>query len=95
MSKEDQLMEYLHREVFDPILTSPDASSRLKQGVRLTIMRMRERDAAGMLQYYWSAVIGTERSVRFADEMREEGFRRFEEVLEEFRRQFDDRWLRS
>ena len=95
MTKEDELMHYLHTHVFDPILESPRASNGLKQGVRLTVIRMRPRDATGMLQYYWSAVIGTERSTAFARQMREEGFTRFEEVLEDFRERFNDHWLRS
>src|SRR5260370_779404 len=93
-SKEQQIMEFLHSRVFDPILESPEASEKLKQGVRYTIMRMEQRDAAGMIQYYWSAIIGTERSVGFAALMRQEGFARFEEALDEFRVRFNDRFLR-
>src|ERR1019366_7315139 len=92
--KEQTIMDFLHRRVFDPILQSPQASEKLKQGVRLTIMRMEQRDAAGMIQYYWSAIIGTERSIGFAALMRKEGFERFEEALEEFRLRFDDHFLR-
>jgi predicted glycosyl hydrolase (DUF1957 family) len=88
MSKEDEIMNFLHKNVFDPILSSPIASSRLKQGVRLTITRMRQRDALGMMSYYWSAIIGTDRSTRFANEMRQEGFTRFEETIDEFRERF-------
>ena len=90
-------MAFLHEHVFDPILQSDLASNRLKQGVNYTIMRMKERDPAGMVQYYWSAIIGTERSIQFAEDMRREGFTRFEdtEVLDEFRRRFNDDWIRS
>jgi hypothetical protein len=42
----------------DPILTAATASESLKMGVRYTIMRMEQRDAAGMIQYYWSAIVG-------------------------------------
>ena len=87
-------MGFLHQRIFDTVLQSPSASENLKQGVRLTIMRMEQRDAAGMIQYYWSAIIGTERSIGFAAKMRQEGFDRFEEALEEFRVRFDDRFLR-
>ena len=93
--KEHEIMDFLHERVFSPILGSPLASEKLKQGVRYTIMRMEQRDAAGMIQYYWSAIIGTERSVGFAASMRQEGFDRFEEALEEFRLRFDDRFLRQ
>lgn len=80
---------------FDPILNSSDASIDLKKGVRLTIMRMNARDARGKIQYYWSAIIGTEKSTEFARNMREQGFTRFEEVIDEFRERFNDQWLNS
>jgi len=92
--KEREIMDFLHERVFDPILASPRASETLKRGVRYTIMRMEERDARGMVQYYWSAIIGTDPSIHFAAKMRAEGFDRFEEALEQFRIRFDDRFLR-
>jgi hypothetical protein len=48
--KEQAIMDFLHQRVFDPILQSPMASERLKQGTRLTIMRMEQRDASGLIQ---------------------------------------------
>lgn len=92
--KEQEIMGFLNERIFAPILTSGAASESLKQGVRYTIMRLKERDAVGMVQYYWSAIIGTDRSIGFAARMRQEGFARFEEALEEFRVRFDDRYLR-
>ncbi len=91
--KEQEIMAFLDQRIFDKILQSATASEKLKQGVRGTIMRMEQRDAAGMIQYYWSAIIGTERSIGFAALLRQEGFDRFEEALEEFRIRFDDRFL--
>jgi len=95
MSKEQEIMNFLHDRVFDPILNSPIASRELKSGVNLTIARMNQRDAVGMIQYYWSAIIGTEKSTAFARRMRTEGFTRFEETIDEFRDRFSDVWLRS
>ena len=46
-------------------------------------------------QYYWSAIVGTEKSINFARNMKASGFVRFEEVLEEFRNKFDDAFLRT
>lgn len=88
-SKEAEIMDFLQDRVFQPVLTSTTASERLKQGVRLTITRMNQRDAAGMIHYFWSAVVGTERSTSFAALMRREGFERFEEAIEDFRGRFD------
>lgn len=69
-------------------------SNNAKMGVRETIFRMRQRDAEGMVSYFWSAIVGTERSIRFADRLRAEGFTRWEELIEDFRVRFDGRWLR-
>jgi hypothetical protein len=95
MTKEQQIMQFLDANVFQPILTSPNASEKLKQGVRYTIMRLNERDAAGMVGYYWSAIVGTERSTKFAKEMKSEGFTRFEECIDDFRDLFADDWLKQ
>ena len=88
-------MDFLHANVFDPILSSDLASKDLKAGIRLTITRMEQRDALGMVSYYWAAMKGTERSIGFAARMRDEGFSRFEEAIEEFRVRFDDKFLRN
>ena len=87
-------MDFLHENVFDPILASPKASTKLKQGVRLTINRMKLLNAAKMVDYYWNAIKGTERSKGFAALMRKEGFGRFEEAIDEFRKRFDPRLMR-
>jgi hypothetical protein len=93
--KERQIMEFLHERVFDPILASTTASAPLKQGIRLTIIRMMERDAIGMVDYFWAALKGIERSIGFAARKRNEGFERFEEALEDFRVRFGDQFLRQ
>ena len=95
MTKEQEIMAFLQSRVFEPVLHSSTASKNLKSGVNLTIYRMNLRDATGMVQYFWSAIVGTERSVGFAKRMKDEGFNRFEEMIDDFRVRFDDVWLRS
>jgi hypothetical protein len=72
-------------------------SQKVKAGVNLTITRLRQRDALGMVHYYWTAVTGTERSVPFAKLLKSEGFPVFETetTLFEFRDRFNDKWFRS
>jgi hypothetical protein len=94
MTKEDELMNFLTVKVFGPILDSPKASRELKSGVHLTIGRMRQLDAKGMVQYYWSC-LADESAIRFSKEIKHEHFTRFEDVLEEFRDRFNDNWLRQ
>lgn len=94
MTKEQELMEYLHEKVFDPILNSPTASSQIKSGVNLTIGRMNRLSAEKMVQYFWSA-LATDNAIRFSKKMKNEGLKRFEDIMEEFRDKFNDEWLRS
>jgi hypothetical protein len=93
MTKEEEIMTFLHQRVFDPVLNSSRANRNIKNGVNLTIARLNRRNAQGMIHYFWSAIVGTEHSIRFADLMKEQGFDRFEEVLEDFRKRFNDEWL--
>lgn len=94
MTKKEEIMNFLSQNVFDPILNSTRASESLKKGVRYTIMRLNNLDHVGMVNYYWSAIVGTEKSTEFARQMRQEGFTRFEEVIDEFRDRFNDAWLK-
>ncbi len=95
MTKDEQIMAFLQENIFDPILNSSTASESLKKDVRYTIMRMNKLDLTGKISYYWSAIVGTEKSTEFARQMRSEGFTRFEEVIDEFRDRLNDAWLRS
>ena len=95
MTKEDELMEFLYEKVFDPVLASNKASKKIKAGVNLTINRMKKRDAHGMIQFFWSSIVGTDRSIDFSKQMKKEGFNRFEDIIEDFRLKFNDNWLRK
>jgi hypothetical protein len=95
MSKEEEILEFLNRKVFDPVLQSNTASETLKKGIRYTNMRLKERNAEGMIAYFWSAVVGTENSTKFSKLMKENGYIRFEEVIDEFRERFNNNWINS
>ena len=94
MSKEKEIMDFLHKKVFDPILNSPSSSNNVKNGVNLTIGRMSRLTADKMIQYFWSA-LATENAIVFAKRLKQEDMPRFEDVFEEFRDKFNDKWLRS
>lgn len=94
MTKEEELMEYLHQKVFDPILNSPAAPANIKSGVNITIGRMDRLSAEKMIQYFWSA-LATDNAIKFSKRVKEEKLPRFEDVMEEFRDKFNDEWLRS
>lgn len=85
------IMTFLHDKVFDPILTSSHASTKLRRGVNSTIMHMSILPAESMVVYYWNAIVGTDKSTRFAQMMKAEQFTRFEDpdVIDEFRSRFN------
>lgn len=94
MTKEQELMNILHEKVFDPILSNPKASGKIKSGVNLTIARMNKLTADKMVQYFWSA-LATENAIEFSKHLKEEGLVRFEDVMENFRDKFNDTWIRK
>ena len=93
MTKEQELMAFLHEKIFNPVLDSPKVPANIKSGVNLTIARMTRLSAEKMIQYYWSA-LSTDNAINFSKKMKEEGLPRFEDILEEFRDKFNDEWLR-
>lgn len=93
MTKEEELMQFLHQKVFDPILASNEASANIKAGVNITIGRMNKLSAEKMVQYFWSA-LATDNAITFSKKMKAEGLPRFEDIFEEFRDRFNDEWLK-
>lgn len=94
MTKEAELMSFLHQKIFDPILVSHNVSSNIKCGINLTIGRMNRLTAQKMVQYFWSALV-SDNSIKFSKKMKNEGLLRFEDVMEEFRDRFNDKWLQQ
>lgn len=94
MTKEQELMSFLHAKVFDPILDSKEASQEVKSGVNLTIGRMNRLNAEKMIHYFWASLV-TENAIIFSKKKRIEGLPRFEDILEDFRDKFNDRWLKN
>ena len=66
----------------------------LVQGIRLTRLRMKNQpNARKTLQYFWSAIQGTERSRNFYNIMKRYNLTTFEDIIVEFRDTFTDEWL--
>jgi len=93
-TKEKEIMDFLHQRVFNPILDSPTSSNNTKSGVRLTITRMSNLTAEKMIHYFWSA-LARDNAIRFSKKLKDEEQPRFEDVFEEFRDRFNEKWLKS
>lgn len=93
-TKEQEIMDFLSKRVFDPILDSDSASQKIKSGINLTKGRMNRLSAEKMVQYFWSA-LATDNAIGFSKILKQENMPRFEDVFEEFRDKFNESWLRS
>jgi len=96
---QSDMLEYLHQRVFDPILSSPTASQSAKAGARLTVNRLeayrnQPEGAYKIHHFFWSAISGTEKSVRFFDILKSENLPSFEAQYDEFRRRWTTDWDR-
>ncbi len=95
MSKEAEIMDFLDKNIFDPILCCPTLHKDIEQGVRRTIEYFRIQDAASMIEHYWKSIRGTDGSVAFSGLLKQHGFKRFEDVIDEFRVRFNEQWLNA
>lgn len=96
--KAQEIKEYLNNKVFTPALDYGKVHKNLKviQGVNLTKMRInRLVKPEQVMQYFWSAIIGTEKSMSFYHILKNVGVTTFEDIQVEFRERFNDAWLNS
>lgn len=91
MTREEEIMAFLHMSIFDPILNSTKASEKLKSATRGASIRFKQRNAQKMIEYFWAEIVGTpERSTKYGRLMKGEGFTQFEEIADEFRVRMKD-----
>lgn len=95
MNREEEIMDFLHKNIFDPVLCCPTAHKDIDAGVRRTIDYFQTQDAAGMIEHYWKSIRGTDGSIALAGLLKQHGFKRFEDVIDEFRMRFNDEWLKE
>ena len=97
MSKEQEIMNYFNEKIFEPALEYGKANKKLNivKGVNLTKIRMSKLPARKMINYFWSAIVGTEHSINFSDILVRNGLTRFEDVLEEVRVKFNNDYLKG
>ncbi len=92
MKKENQIMNFLTEHIFNPILCSPVETNFMKKGVNITIAQMENMRADEMVRYFWSSIVGLERSTHYAKCFRK---KEFVDVANEFGERFSDEWLKE
>lgn len=97
MSKEEEILDYFNERIFEPAIRygKENHKTNIVRGVNYTRMRMSQLPARKMIQYFWSAIVGTEQSIVFSDIMARNGLTRFEDVLEEVRVRFNNDYFRD
>lgn len=91
------IMNYFDEKIFNPAISyaKQNKNSTILKGINITRARMNMLSSIKKIQFFWSAITGTERSIRFSDIMKENGISRFEDVLEEVRIKFNDEYFKS
>ncbi|HWQ42416.1 MAG TPA: hypothetical protein VN456_10340 [Desulfosporosinus sp.] len=91
MTKEHEILDFLEVNLFNPILQSPSTAERFKSATRGLRLRMKQRDAQGMIQYFWNTVVDTNaKQANYGRMFQNEGFPEFEEVVNNFRVRFKE-----
>lgn len=91
MTKEDEILSFLEGRMFVPILNSPNTSDRLKKATRGLRLRLKQRNAQEMIQYFWNNVVDTQaKHATYGRILYNERFSDFEEVINDFRLKFKE-----
>lgn len=91
MTKEDEILSFLEGRMFVPILNSPNTSDRLKKATRGLRLRLKQRNAQEMIQYFWNNVVDTQaKHATYGRMLYNERFSDFEEVVNDFRLKFKE-----
>ena len=88
---------YFNKKLFEPAIKYAEDNNikEIAQGARYTRMRMSQLDSKKKLQYFWSAIQGTEKSIEFSKLLKSNGVLRFEDILEEVRIKFNDEYFKE
>ncbi|AHF06849.1 hypothetical protein [Desulfitobacterium metallireducens] len=91
MTKEDEILDFLEARMFAPILNSPATSERFKKATRGLRLRLKQRDAQGMVQYFWNTVVDANaKHANYGRMCQNEKILEFEEVVNDFRVKFKE-----
>lgn len=90
----DEVLSYAKSKVLCPIIDSNAASVELKDSMRRTIVRIEKMNVLQAIDFVKGLVISEEnRPNDVAKRIKESGFLRFEDVIEEFRIKFSIDWI--
>ena len=92
-----EMDNYFNKKIFAPAIKYAEDNNikEIAQGARYTRMRMEQLNSKKKIQYIWSAIQGTEKSIEFSKLLKNNGVLRFEDILEEVREKFNDEYFKE
>lgn len=91
MTKEDEILDFLETRMFMPILNSSVTSERFKKATRGLRIRLKQRDAQEMIQYFWNTVVDANaKHANYGRMLQNEKFSDFDEFVNDFRVKFKE-----
>lgn len=93
--RKKEMLNYFNETIFEPAIQYGKEHNipKMSQGARYTRMRFMLLSSDRILQYFWSAIIGTEKSIPFSKLLRDNNVLRFEDIIDEVRDKFSNEYF--
>ena len=95
MNKKQELLNFLQKELFNPVIDSPYSSEALKYDFVTILDTIKNFSAEGILLYVWNMMANDEVQMIFSNRLMDEGFYNYQELLSTFKNHFTYEWLLS
>lgn len=95
MSKKQQLLNFLNANLFEPIISSPYASSQLKDDFLSMREMLKDFSAKGILYFVWNTLANKEAEAILHHRLVDEGFDVYTSTFDIFKKEFSYEWLMS
>jgi len=93
-AKKREILDYLNERIFNVLQSDMAIPSSVRRGLNLTKARLTAYPSPkSIVKFFWSAVSGTDRSIKMYTAMKQSNLVTFEDILPEFRERFNDKWL--
>ena len=94
-----EMDNYFNTKLFEPAIKygKDNNIKEIVQGARYTRMRMEQLDSKRKLQYFWSAIQGTDKSIEFSKLLKDNGGVTWDclDTLEEVRVKFNNDYFKE
>jgi hypothetical protein len=92
MTKEEELIAFLHENLYDPILAMKDLSPDDRNEINRIIDEMNYLEARRMIQYFYNTLI-TYNEILYPRRNKKESVPDLNKIFEEIRTKYNGEWL--